>query len=106
MSGIDDFLDWLELSLMAMQIDEPLFTLADDAEVNAAVDVINAAISSKKQAKPYLIGDAGHPADYPFTRRRGFLPALISFNLMHTTVSHVMSKALPSGSSSWCFIRL
>lgn len=27
-----------------IQIDEPLFTLADDAEVNAAVDVINAAI--------------------------------------------------------------
>jgi len=27
-----------------LQIDEPLFTLADDAEVNAAVDVINAAI--------------------------------------------------------------
>jgi hypothetical protein len=42
----------------------------------------------------------------PFARIRGFLPAFISFNFMHTTVSQVMSKALPSASSSWCFILL
>ena len=34
------------------------------------------------------------------SRTRGFLPALISFSLMHTTVNQVMSNALPSGSSS------
>ena len=44
--------------------------------------------------------------DEALVRTRGFLPSLISFSLMHTTVSHVMSKALPSGSSSWCFMLL
>ena len=33
-------------------------------------------------------------------RTRGLWPCLISFSLMQTTVSQVMSKALPSGSSS------
>src|SRR5450432_139249 len=42
-----------------------------------------------------------------FRRRTlGFLPCFISLSLMQTTVSQVMSKALPRGSSSWCLMLL
>ena len=39
-------------------------------------------------------------------RTLGFLPCFISLSLMQTTVSQVMSKALPRGSSSWWLMLL
>src|SRR5665647_3217322 len=36
-------------------------------------------------------------------RTRIFLPALISFSFMHTVVSQVISKALPSGGAQYAY---